>query len=36
MKRNSIYGPDFREKVDGENLYEGSIEGTFELRIESR
>jgi hypothetical protein len=34
MRRNSIYQPDFREKMDGANLYEGGIEGTFELWIE--
>ena len=34
MKRKSIYCLDFREKMDGVNLYDGNIEGAFELWIE--
>jgi hypothetical protein len=34
MKRNSIYCPEFSEKMGGANLYDGNIEGTFELWVE--
>ena len=32
--RKSIRYPDCREKMVGENLYEGSLEGAFKLWIE--
>ncbi len=34
MRKNSIYWLDFREKMVGANLYDGNIEGAFELWIE--
>lgn len=34
MKKSSIYLLDSREKMKGANLYDGSIEGAFELWIE--
>jgi len=34
MKKSSIYWLDFREKMDGANLYDSNIEGAFELWLE--